>query len=217
MLIAWISDSKNLKKASMSEAMMSYLSNRCPELEFLHLSHVYLNVSAKSLPKNISILKLTNSWIPHAKWFSDFEDPIFFSNLIHLDLSFSTTTKDADLKSISAKKGLKSLSLNGNYRITPKGLLSIVESLINLEKLEIGSSEVNDLVFHKMSRSLTSLRHLDVNHCKCMTVGCINSIGSMKTIKVLILTGIYGVNTEKAKEILQHIIPQYDVFQSPTD
>jgi len=208
-------ESNNLKKSSLSDAMMKHLSERCSSLKVLDLSFVnMIGVSIQNFPQSIVTLIINSAVFPTA-WFADLEKPNILPKLSCLDLKSCSKINDRDLESISYKTGLTKLVLAGCYRVTPKGLLHVCEKLTNLETLDIGFTNVNALVFHKMGRNLTKLNHLNAMIVKGLCIGCIDTLSEMKSITELILTGNFTFSLRAACDCLRKMQSQLVVLGSP--
>ena len=161
----YLSAGADWKRSSLSDAMLRDLQERCPNVKVLHLRSTNLTlVSATNLPDKLQKLMITQSLIPPG-WFKTIADNDRVKDLTYLDLSKSTKTTNSDLKDIATRSNLTVLNINGNYRVTEKGLKVIAQRLPNLEVLEISETGCTDLALHHIGRGLTKLKRLNLSRC----------------------------------------------------
>ena len=153
-------------KGSLSDALLLHLRDRCPRLSSLHLTHADIaRFPTASLPARLSTLSITHSYL-RLGWFRN--APL--GALQHLDLSDSRVF-DSDLADIcSVTVGLRSLRLDGCYRLTDGGLQTVARRLPQLASLHLADvTRTTDLALHHVGRHLGELRHLGLSGWTSLT------------------------------------------------
>lgn len=170
----------------------------CVCVLLLHFSCIYL------VAKNINYYHTTNqlSELPCTirkdliyvtmKSFIGFHNEEIFINLLTPDvktLIFETSIlTDLMLKAIANKcKNLHRLLIPAHeqYRFTQNGLCNSINSLTNLQILQIvGSSEMNDDVLNVVSLNCKKLKCLYVNDCPNITDLCADSLRTMELVEL---------------------------------
>ena len=180
-----------MNKSVLSDAMLIDLKERCPHISELKITKTNLSdVSLTSLPIGLQMLSLTHCYIPNG-WFRLLSDnKEILANLRQLDLSNSSKTNDADISClVKARNQLKSLKLDGCYRITGVGLKSIADDLHDLESLDVGGTTCEDISVHHLCRGCPKLENLHLTSCFLITDDSLANIATLKLLKTLNLNG----------------------------
>ena len=180
-LIISVSDVANTKKASLSDAMLKDLQERCPNIRELGLLEMNLSaVSAEFLPSKLTHLSITSCFVPPA-WFKLMQQKDLMPSLTFLDLSKSSKLSNGDLKDLCSRTGLKTLLIGECYRVSDAGCQAIADNLKSLTELDISYTKCSDVVLHMLCRNLRSLHTLNLSHCSGVTDSGIGSIVSCLT------------------------------------
>ncbi|XP_074643161.1 F-box/LRR-repeat protein 12-like [Tubulanus polymorphus] len=158
---------KKWKKATLSDAMLKELQERCPNLQELCMSHANLeSVNSSCFPIKLKKLTIISSCLPFNKaWL----DENFIPELTHLDLSYTPAVTAAFVKGLGTRTKLISLKLNGCYRLTGSLYDSLWELFPNLEVLELSSTCLTDVSIHHICRFNLKLRHFNMSDCTQVT------------------------------------------------
>ncbi|XP_033725010.1 F-box/LRR-repeat protein 12-like [Pecten maximus] len=164
------------KKPSLSDAMLRDLGERCPNIRDLHLHKCNTdNISASNLPSSLTRLVIHGcSWQP--RWLKGKEK--ILQNVVDLDLSCCCRVDSFDMQDIGKWKGLKTLKLNGLYRLNEKGIMHIATNLPLLERLELSYTQCTELAVHHISRHLKNLRHLNMANCSLLNDSAVVTLSS---------------------------------------
>lgn len=157
----------NWQKASLSDAMLRELQEKCPNLEELHVKQAALNkITCTPFPKSLKKLVLSGCLLPDDSLFSENKLP----NLRHLNLSLCSKVNQDTVTQICTMKTLHVLKLEECYRLNVNSVKMVAESLINLEELNIGNIQLNqtasDQAVHHITRNLHKLTRLDISYSK---------------------------------------------------
>ena len=151
-------------KNNLSEAMLTDLKDRCPNIRELEvIENHFTQIPLKVFPPKLKVLRLKSCYIPGG-WFSSCDQ--YLPQLEVLDLSDCKKTSDSDMKAISHCKALKVLKVDGCYRIGPSGLESIALSLSGLKQLHMSGVNCSDLALHHICRNLKLLTNLNLSGAK---------------------------------------------------
>lgn len=164
------------KKPSLSDAMLRDLGERCPNIRDLHLHMCNTdNISASNLPSSLTRLVLHGcSWQP--RWLKGNEQTL--KNVVDLDLSCCCRVDSYDMQDIGSWTNLKSLKLNGLYRLNEKGIQHVAMNLPHLERLELSYTQCTELAVHHISRHLKNLRHLNMSNCSLLNDSAVETLSS---------------------------------------
>ncbi|XP_005091874.1 F-box/LRR-repeat protein 12 [Aplysia californica] len=184
--------SRKRKKMSVSDSMMKELSFRCPNLTVLHLHDCNTeNLSFDSLPCSITSLSITSSsWTP--RWFKDKHDHL--PSMHTLNLTSTIRLDRFDLEDIALMSGLKKLSLCGCYRVRGSDIEVVAKKLVNLESLNLSSTNIDDLGIHHITHNLVNLRELFLDSCEVISDASLASIG-------VCLTKLYMLDISHADKV----------------
>lgn len=174
----FISAGASWKKATLSEAILRDLVERCPNMVTLELTQANLtNVTIDNLPPKIKTLIITDSLVS-PKWFQSLATKNFImSKLERVDLSNSSKTSNNDVKHLCRRPSITDLKLDRCYRITDEGFQAITEHL-NLFALSLEETAITDLAVRRMSRNLKGLCRLNLSRCMQITDGAVTSVAS---------------------------------------
>ena len=177
----------NWMKHNLSNAMLKELKERCPNMKTLTLIKSNLSsVSAEHLPCKLQELCITSCFLP-PKWFSHVDIAVKQS-LLSLDLSNSSKLSNMDLKDIKDFNNLQFLSINGCYRVTEEGLLTVNE-FTKLSVLEMAETGCTDLNLHHIARRNTLLTKLNLRACRQITDGGLSNLATgLKKLNYLDVT-----------------------------
>ena len=199
------------KRASVSDAMLKELGNRCPNLWLLHLDDCNTdNISVESLPRSLCSLAVTqSSWQP--RWLKDKHQ--FLANLEYLDLGGSVRVDKFDLQDIAQLSNLSGLKLNGCYRVKGPDIEIVVKGLPSLTSLDVSNTYIDQEALHHIARhaknleelhvafctsvcdsslitvtlGLCNLKKINLSGCVALTMEGLKSLWSLKNLEVLIL------------------------------
>ena len=165
------------KKATLSDAMLRDLLERCPNMVTLELTQANItNVVIDNLPSSLETLIITHSLVTPG-WFQALTtNNKILSELRHVDLSYSSKTSNADVKHLCSRPTITTLKLNGCYRVTDEGFQSLAEHLTGLTVLCLRETVCTDLAIHHICRNQKKLEHLDLTQCDQITDGAFGSI-----------------------------------------
>ena len=172
-----ISEGVHWNRATLSDAMLKDLQDRCPNMIILELCQANLtNVSVDNLPKKLQQLIIKSSLVTPG-WFNGLAtSSTILQNLCLVDLSQSSKTSNADVKQICNRQSITVLKLTGCYRISEDGLKHIADNLVDLTVLHISETSCTDLALHHISRQQKKLQELDISKCGQITDGGLGSI-----------------------------------------
>ncbi|OWF41271.1 F-box/LRR-repeat protein 12-like [Mizuhopecten yessoensis] len=221
------SGGRKQKKPSLSDAMLRDLGERCPNICDLHLHMCKTdNISAGNLPGSLTRLVLHGcSWQP--RWLKGNENNL--KNIVDLDLSCCCRVDSFDMHDIGNWTRMKTLKLNGLYRLNEKGIKHVATSLPLLERLELSYTQCTELAVHHISRHLKNLRHLNMSNCSLLNDSAVETLSSglqkleyldLKSNSRLTISGlsslkackrlsvlVFDFNDDTEKQLLQAELP----------
>ena len=167
------------KKATLSDAMLRDLLERCPNMVTLQLHQTNLtNVAIDNLPTRLTTLIITHSLVKPG-WFKALTTKEnILSSLEHVGLSHSSKTSNLDLGHLCSRPSIKTLKLTGCYRITDEGFQNMAEKLTNITTLHLEKTSCTDLAIHHICRHQRGLLVLNLSECKHITDGALGSLAS---------------------------------------
>ncbi|XP_064626149.1 F-box/LRR-repeat protein 12-like [Lineus longissimus] len=190
------------KRATISNAMLDELRERCPNITELCLSHTNLNTSkgveSKRFPPKLKVLKIQHSQVPCCMtWLSGGKEGSLLPELQELDFSNSSAVNVHTLTAFGPRDNLKVLRLNGCYRLTGSLYENLFDNFPNLVILEIAETSVSDTMLHQMCRKLTNLRHLHMAQSRQVTDAGIHCMSEgLKNLRWLNLAHCHKVTFE---------------------
>lgn len=159
-------------KATVSNAMLDDLHNRCPNITTIHLLQV--NIDTLSVEKFPA--KLTNLTLNKCSWPVGWLKKANFLQLQYLDLSRTSRIDNTEIDDIIKFVSLETLKLQGCYRVKETGIRKVAENLTGLRTLDLGETECTDLALHHISRHLTHLVSLSLSSCKEVSASGLSSM-----------------------------------------
>lgn len=195
--------SLDLKKSTISDAVLKDLKERCPNLKQFEISHANLSsVNLASFPTATNTLILTNCLMPSGwfEWLSNSNCPQF--KLTHLDLTESRKLTDSDLSNICRNQlELVILKLNGCYRLSGQGM-KVMTNLKELVTLEMSHTRCDDLLMHHLCVATRKLQRLDLSFCAQINDECLENIATLPYLKFLVLIGCKAVSDDSIGKLL---------------
>ena len=153
----------NKTMENLTEAYLEDLFKRCDKLnslsfECFDFTKVPLANIVHAQSEGLIHLSLRESMLP-MKWFEGLERGSLLPNLKTLDLHTCSKVANNDLQAISYLKQLEKLVLCNCYRISARGIPTLVTNLRNLKHLDFsGCPGINNVaLFHLAKLELTEL------------------------------------------------------------
>jgi hypothetical protein len=183
--------------------MNEVLVFKCPNLKTISLE--YLDLSHLNIGMFLSLKSLTSLYIKwcniNENWFQNSITGIKKeNNLKDFYLIKTGTLSHLDIIEIcNIMPNLTSLSISqANSTIKNDSVDVIVEKLLNLEKLELVNTLIDDDAILKICNSAQlkrSLTHLNISMSSSITNSCLKAIGdNLTNIKSLYLTSCFGIS-----------------------
>ncbi|XP_062592742.1 F-box/LRR-repeat protein 12-like [Saccostrea cucullata] len=175
---------------SLSDAMLNDLKDRCPNLAEIHLKNCNTtNLNPKLFPPTLVRLTLENCAVQPGLMKNFSED---LPQLLYLNVSGTVRFDDIELSYLCKSEQLKSLVVNGCYRVSVEGLSKIAQNLKNLQEMELADTGIKntnqnlELAVHHMTRNMSSLHHLNFKRCASLTPVILqNLLSGLKKLKTL--------------------------------
>ena len=158
------------KLGNLSSPLLKEIKKKAANLEILYLCNCYLkDVSIKSFPGCIAELSLAESLVPLG-WFEPLNHKNLFPSLEHLYLTSCTRISSEDILSVCQLKTLKTLTLDGCYRIRDDDVRVISTNLKKLIKLDLSDcKKITDVSLHHIARHLKDIHSLSLSNCYQIT------------------------------------------------
>lgn len=175
---------------SLSDAMLTDLKDRCPNLEEIHLKNCNVaNLNPKLFPATLVRLTLENCAVQPGLMKNFSED---LHQLSELNVSGTVRFDDTELSFLCRTNQLKVLILNGCYRVSVEGLSKVAQQMTNLERLELENTGIKntnqnfELAAHHMTRHMTSLKQLNFKGCASLSPTVLqNLLSGLKKLQTL--------------------------------
>lgn len=146
----FLTDHARWRTRSFTSKSLTFLSQRCPSLEVLHLTDTFIatntvttRVTVAELPSSLTHLVLRGSFLHPSEFFRP--DPSkALRRLCLLDLSYCTLVSSNELGRFANWTTLRALGMEGCHRINDGGINNMEPVLLGLQAIDLEGTDVSD-------------------------------------------------------------------------
>lgn len=188
---------------NLSQTLLQSIKSKAGRLEKFCLYDSYLrNIKIKWFPGCINNLSLVHCVVP-LDWFYELRQSNLFPALEYLDLSRCTRIAKDDVLSICFIKTLKTLKLNGCYRVIDKDIEVIAKNLDKLTKLEVNNCRLSDVSMQYITCYRKNIKSLSICRTAVTELGISALKACLENLVFLDIRACHWQTQEMAEQLFE--------------